>query len=68
MKCVNEEQTASLQTALLHGRCGLVCGPRCEPLSGADSRDATACKAHSNRVDIERFEPPRVSRACPLPV
>ena len=34
MKSENEEQTASLQTALLHGRCGLVCGPRCEPLSG----------------------------------
>jgi hypothetical protein len=24
MKSVNEEQTASLETALLHGRCGLV--------------------------------------------
>ena len=34
LKGVTKEQTASLQTALLHGRCGLVCGPRCEPLSG----------------------------------
>ena len=33
-KSMNEEQTASLETALLHGRSGLVCGPRCEPLSG----------------------------------
>ena len=33
LKSVNEEQTASLKTALLHGRSGLVCGPRCEPLS-----------------------------------
>jgi hypothetical protein len=24
MKGVNEEQTASLETALLHGRCGLI--------------------------------------------
>ena len=31
---MNEEQTASLKTALLHGHSGLVCGPRCEPLSG----------------------------------
>ena len=57
-KGVNVEQTASLEMALLHWRCGLVCGPRCEPLSGL----------HSNRVGIERFEPPRVGRACPLPV
>ena len=34
LKSMTKEQTASLQTALLHGRCGLVCGPRCEPLSG----------------------------------
>ena len=34
LKSVTKEQTASLQTALLHGHIGLVCGPRCEPLSG----------------------------------
>ena len=34
LKGMNEEQTASLKTALLHGHSGLVCGPRCEPLSG----------------------------------
>ena len=38
VKGVNEEQTASLETALLHGLIGLVCGPRCEPLSGAEAR------------------------------
>ena len=33
---MNEEQTATLQTALLHRRVlRLPCGPRCEPLSGA---------------------------------
>ena len=35
VKREDEEQTASLQAALLHGHCGLVCGPRCEPLSRA---------------------------------
>ena len=35
LKGVNEGQTASLETALLHGRCGQVCGTRCEPLSTA---------------------------------
>ena len=34
LKSVTKEQTASLQTALLHGHIGLVCGPRCEALSG----------------------------------
>ena len=34
LKSATKEQTASLQTALLHGYIGLVCGPRCEPLSG----------------------------------
>ena len=34
LKGVTKEQTASLQTALLHGHSDLVCGPRCEPLSG----------------------------------
>ena len=34
LKSVTKEQTASLQTALLHGHIGLVCGPGCEPLSG----------------------------------
>lgn len=39
LKGVNEEQTASLQTALLHRRVmRLWCGPRCEPLSGAEAR------------------------------
>jgi hypothetical protein len=35
LKCVNEEQTASLKTALLHVVRDLSCGPGCEPLSGA---------------------------------
>ena len=34
-KGVSEEQTATLETALLHGHDGLSCGPRYEPLSGA---------------------------------
>ena len=49
-KGVNEEQTASLETALLHGPIGLACGPRCEPLSGAPFQS----RGH------RRFEPPRV--------
>jgi hypothetical protein len=35
LKCVNEEQTASLKTALLHVVRDLSSGPGCEPLSGA---------------------------------
>ena len=33
-KCVNEEQTAALKTALLHGQVVLSCRHGCEPLSG----------------------------------
>ncbi len=51
LKSVTKEQTASLQTALLHGHIGLSCGPRCEPLSGAPFQS----RGH------RRFEPPRVS-------
>ena len=47
---MNEEQTASLKTALLHGRCGLVCGPRCEPLSGAEARGCESACADSDGV------------------
>ena len=31
LKGMNEEQTASLKTALLHGHSGVMCGPGCEP-------------------------------------
>ena len=34
----------------------------------ADQDANRSAGLHSDRVDIERFEPPMVSRACPLPV
>lgn len=42
---MNEEQTASLETALLHGHCGLVYGPKCEPLSVAEARGSVSAGA-----------------------
>jgi len=47
LKRENEEQTASLKTALLHVVKELTCGPGCEPLSGAPftSRGAHVCES-----------------------
>ena len=53
---LHREQTASLQTALLH----------CERSADPDANRSAGL--HSYRVVTADRVPPRVSRACPLPV
>ena len=67
MKGVKEEQTASLKTALLHGRCCLVCGPRCEPLSGAEARGSESADADSDGPKGRSSATPRPARLIPIP-
>ena len=65
---MNEEQTASLKTALFHGHSGLVCGPRCEPLSGAEARGCESACANSDRPKGRSSAMPRPARLIPCRV
>ena len=67
LKGVTKEQTASLQTALLHGHIGLVCGPRCEPLSGAEARGSESADADSDGPKGRSSATPRPARLIPIP-
>ena len=65
---MNKEKTASVQTALLHGLIGLVCGPGCEPFSGAVARGSESACADPDGPKGRSFATPRPARPVPCRV